>query len=297
MNASFKIILIFQFLSNILWAEKLQKWKEEILDFPTEIINESSGMVFSRNNHNVLYHINDSGDEAQVYITNLKAKFLRKVPVSSNPFIDSEAMHFLKCENGQNCIAIADIGNNIGINSRPHIYIYKEEDIFHKRARLIQSIALKVPQQKDSEAIAFDNNNNLLFLTKVSSTNSKAQKAILYGVKYSNWLNKKELILPEKIQEIDFNQYIHSNDKFAAMVTDMSFHPSKGELLILTYKTALLFHYSEMTQKLTFIENIPIHRQAQMEAISFDLKGDCFYVSSEKRLTKKIKLYKYCRSN
>ena len=92
-------------------------------------LNESSGVAASRRHAGLLWTHNDSGDEAVLYLTNLKGEDLGKLALEGARARDWEDVTLGPCPTGgSDCLYIADTGDNNQEHSRARIYVVREPE-------------------------------------------------------------------------------------------------------------------------------------------------------------------------
>ncbi len=115
-------------------------------------ITESSGIVASRCNENVLWTHNDSGDDAYIFAFDVKGKRLGTWKVSGAKNIDWEDMATRKDKSGACFLYIADFGNNKRTRGEFTIYRVKEPTVSDEN----KSSSKKNPIETEAaEAIKF----------------------------------------------------------------------------------------------------------------------------------------------
>jgi hypothetical protein len=92
-------------------------------------ITESSGIVASRCNENVLWTHNDSGDDAFIYALNKQGEKLGTWKIAGAKNNDWEDIAQFKNEMGECFLYIGDIGNNERLKSEMTIYFVKEPQV------------------------------------------------------------------------------------------------------------------------------------------------------------------------
>jgi hypothetical protein len=192
-------------------------------------IDESSGIVKSRQYKNIYWTHNDSGGKAEIYpiyIQNNKTK-LAPIKISGSQNVDWEDIAVDKNNN----LIISDIGNNFSNREHLSFYILPEPNPFKKN--LTQAVKTYhfqypdyTPQQQtnfNSEAL-FSYNEKVYILTK--HDNDGFTKLYRF-----NELRENELMSPEKIDRFAIN----------GKVTAADMSPDESKLVILTYNGIWLF--------------------------------------------------------
>ena len=116
-------------------------------------VTESSGLVISRCNREVLWTHNDSGDGAFIYAVNVKGEKLGTWKVSGAKNKDWEDLAIFKNEKGECFLYIGDIGNNEKAKSELTVYRVREPKISDAN----KNSSRKNPSETEAaEAIRFD---------------------------------------------------------------------------------------------------------------------------------------------
>ena len=90
-------------------------------------LNESSGVAASRQHPGLLWTHNDSGDDAVLYLTNLKGEDLGRLILEGARARDWEDVTLGPCPtDGSDCLYIADTGDNNHGHSEARIYVVRE---------------------------------------------------------------------------------------------------------------------------------------------------------------------------
>lgn len=125
-------------------------------------INEASGMAASLRDDNLLWIINDSGNDPVLFAVALDGKVRAKFTIADTPNRDWEDLASFSLEQTP-YLLIADIGDNLAGYSRCSLYIVREPDLSGKR--LLQEQPLPVEWRirfswpdgpRDCEAVAVD---------------------------------------------------------------------------------------------------------------------------------------------
>src|SRR5215467_313782 len=96
-------------------AQLCTQWTQAVRAGDLQVqLQEASGMAASRQFPGRLYHINDSGDVGQFYITRMNGSDLRAVRVAGFDPKDTEAMSLGPCpqDTHSSCLYLGDIGDN-----------------------------------------------------------------------------------------------------------------------------------------------------------------------------------------
>ena len=198
--------------------------------FDSRDIDESSGIVMSRQYPGVFWTHNDSGDLSRLFAVRANGQLVARVRVKGAKNIDWEDI----ANDDQGHLFICDIGNNMNRRSELTIYVIDEPNPFTQTsARLIRRVDYRYPDQSrfpDLEKFNFDaeacfwGNGSLYILTKHrSDPHTKLYKLNLFS--------RESLQTPTLIAEYDIG----------GMVTGADLSPDGRRLAVLTYKKIHLF--------------------------------------------------------
>ena len=249
---------------------------EPFATFSDSVINESSGIIKSRNYDTLFWTLNDSGDEARIFpITGkgeaIKPEFIDtfnglQIPDAVN--IDWEDLAV--DENGD--IIIGACGNNFNVRRDLSIYIIKEpHPMAQAQTRVFKKIFFYYPEQDsfpkktdfnyDCEAV-FSAENDIFFLTKHRSN-------------INTYLYKLEDQDPSKYHPLKRIAEIEIN----GMVTAADCSKDGKKLAVLTYYGVFLFERKgEENWFKGKAKWLPI-KAKQCEGICFD--GDDLIITNE----------------
>ncbi|MBL6707968.1 MAG: hypothetical protein ISP99_01440 [Pseudomonadales bacterium] len=257
-------------------------------------LNESSGLAASNIHEDILWSINDSGGDAELFALTVSGEHVGRWPIDLPKPTDWEAMDSFHWR-GKNYLLIADIGDNFAMRDFVSYIILQEPDV----KTLADSAVLQplVSQRfvypggpRDSEAIAVDPmREQILILSKrtkppelyrlplssIESDEEQPQAAPAEQITASYVASLEGFDTPE-LAEVDFYGGIW---EYLGMPTGMSI--ANNRLLVTTLEHAYLFN-------LDALEAPPVRLKlpfaGQREAIAF-AKGrdDLAYVSHERR--------------
>ena len=118
------------FFSTNLWATGLchQRPQQEFVGWIQDsALKETSGLRFSVAHPDLIYHIADSHNKAQVFVSNLKGQIVKAIPLQVT-LKDSEAMTLAPC-GGEVCLVIGDIGDNNLARPSIQLYFFRESHL------------------------------------------------------------------------------------------------------------------------------------------------------------------------
>lgn len=251
------------------------------------ILNENSGMVFSGD---TVIWINDSGNRAEVILTNKKGSLLKRVAIPAN---NRDWECIVQDNLGQ--IYIGDTGNNKSNFTNFNIYM------LDKSFNFIDSISFSYPLSStslsyDCEAMCWHQNSLHLF-TK-DKMNSAHKKACHFAI---------QPMASDSLSQLGCTSRFHP-----FVVTDATIHPDQKSLYILTYRYHKVWQILPDTDSRIYILDIskgmekaftqPIHyftlptffTTRQYESMAFDRDGNLWIAAEKtaflKPILKKVKI-------
>ena len=111
---------------NLAQAQICQEWSESKVlgQIDPSVIDEASGLAVSRKFPDKVYHINDSGDGPNFYVTDMTGMHKQTVSIKSFFPFDAEDLAYGPCTaEGSPCLFVGDIGD-LSLNSK-HLKIRK----------------------------------------------------------------------------------------------------------------------------------------------------------------------------
>jgi hypothetical protein len=129
-----------------------------------ERLSEISGLVASRNQPGILWVHNDSGDEAAVYAIDLQGRTVAEVRLIGIDAVDCEDIALGPGPDGDDCLYLADIGDNAAARETICIYRFPEPQIeIREEGQIVQlSVECDVIEAaypdgpRDAEALLVD---------------------------------------------------------------------------------------------------------------------------------------------
>lgn len=130
-------------------------------------INEASGLVALEDS---LYHINDSGNSAVLFRTDLQGRLKEKIKVKGVKVEDWEDLQLGPC-GSERCFFIGDIGDNKRRRTSISMVALREKDVLAGgKVKPYFQIEMKYPDQPhNSEAFVVDAQGNIFLFTKVKA--------------------------------------------------------------------------------------------------------------------------------
>lgn len=152
-----------------------------VVDVPG--LDEVSGLAVSQQNPGVLWLLEDSGGEAEVYAVDLRGHHLATLRVENSHNQDWEDLALGRC--GQlTCLFIGDIGDNL--NSRKHVTVWMvPEPILQGETALVargEAIQFRYPEgSQDAEALAVQPDGSIIIITKTLSGVARVYSVLQQG--------------------------------------------------------------------------------------------------------------------
>ncbi len=238
--------------------------------FDSRDIDESSGIVMSRQYPGIFWTHNDSGDLPRLFAVRANGQLVAQVRIKGAKNIDWEDI----ANDDQGRLYICDIGNNMNRRRELTIYVIKEPNPFTKTSALVtKQTNYRYPDQQrfpDLEKFNFDaeacfwGSGSLYILTKHRSD----PHTQLYRL---NLFSRESPQTPTLIAEYDIG----------GMVTGADLSPDGRRLAVLTYKKIHLFDKPNDHDNYLAGRHKEINiKFGQAEGICFD--GQTLMITNEK---------------
>ena len=237
-------------------------------DIESRELQESSGLTASIRHEDVLWSMNDSGGEAELFAMSLTGKHLATVSIATEKPIDWESLDAFEYE-GKSYVAIADVGDNFGWRSSVRVLVVPEPELIESGdVDVAWTIEFTYPDgPRDSEAIAVDAAcERILVLSKREYPQKLYEVPLIENDPEPTQAKLLDTLpgLPQPSvadyeEEPDTAQYRH-------MPSGMDYDPKTDQLLLTTYKHAFLYSLRELKKGPTLI---PMPKVGQREAITW----------------------------
>ncbi|WP_215224480.1 hypothetical protein [Echinicola shivajiensis] len=248
------------------------------------LIDEASGLVFSRKYDNVLYTHNDSGGLPVVYQLDSTGNRVREIELNGMENRDWEDIAIGPGkENEKSYIYLGEIGDNKGVYPSIKLLRFEEPQPGDDKVQVAPQVTeLTYPDEpKDAETLMVDPwNGDVYIVSKRDSSN------ILYRLKAEE--TDKDQAELEKVLELPITMSVGG---------DIS--PDGKEIIIKNYW--VIYHW-ERKEGESLVDalsrkpvQLPYSPEPQGEALTFGKDGGSYFTLSEKRFGIKPVLYQYYR--
>lgn len=248
---------------------------------------EASGLVASRTNKGMLWTINDSGNDARLFLIDEKGNTVHYYWIKNAANIDWEDLAIYTDDAGRSKIYIGDIGDNNAIRKNINIIVLDEpvfSDINDTIITDYKNYPLRYPDGvKDSETIVVDPVTSALYIIT-----KREQNVRLYEV-------------PGSLNESDTVDLTYKTSLSFFNVTSCDISSDGQEILLKTYDSIYYWKRLEneslsetMTRDPESVEYSP---EPQGESIAWSINSNGFYTLSEKSWASNQVLYFFEKNN
>ncbi len=235
------------------------------------LLEEMSGLAWSRHWADTLYHITDSGNNPDLLITNARGQLQGKIRFGDRNS-DVEDIASGPCPWSGSCLYIADTGDNLRLRSDHQIHIIEEARLFDGIPRR-QTLHFKYEgnERFDVEALAVHpRSGNIHLFTKQKGKSQVFELRQPFG---------EGALIAQPLGRLPFGK-----------ITGAAHHPSGERLLLINWQGAVELSQSplegfqkEARDWYPYQRFIKLQTLDQQEAITYALDGLSFYYSSEKQ--------------
>lgn len=245
------------------------------------VLEEMSGLAFSKNHPGIFYTHTDSGGEVAVFVLDSLGNEVGKITLEGAENRDWEDIAIGPGPGGKSYVYVAEIGDNLGVHQSVRILRFQEPEKLLKEISLNPEVlTFTYPGgARDAESFFVDPiSTDLYVVSKRDAQNT------VFRLK-SDDFGKKDVVALELIK-LSFT---------SATAADISQDGSR--ILIKSY---FKVYYWERKKGQSIAEalsqtpqELPYVPEPQGEAIGFQSDGKAYYTISEKRFNIKPVLYKY----
>jgi len=258
-------------------------------------IIEASGMAASRLRADVLWLLNDGGNDPYLYAAGRNGSDLGRVRILNAPNVDWEDLATFRFDNSA-YLLIADVGDNKAQRTDYYLYIVREPEIGGHLSDDAAGLDWKwrirfmyADGPRDCEAVAVDPLQKIILLLSKRRVPPVLYELPLQTESSHSLHIARRVTVIENIPQPTADDLIEDPKfgRFRAQPTALDISPDGSLMAVLAYKNAFLYkrsaneHWSAVFQRSPLLITMPQLRQA--EALCFDSQGRSLYVTSEKR--------------
>ena len=250
-------------------------------------VAETSGIVSSRLNKGLIWAINDSGNEAKIYLLNAKGEIINSWLINGSQNTDWEDLTIkTDQQTGRSFLIIGDIGDNMAIRNHINILVIEEPEFTNTLDTAINKFKkYKFKYEdgaRDAETILFDPMTEELFVVSKREDNVR-----VYGT--PKILNETDTMLLDYKCSLPFHN-----------VTSGDISIDGKEILLKNYNA--IFYWQRKTNETIIDAMLKDHEllnytpEPQGESIAWSLDSKGFYTISEKSWAPEQVLYYFERN-
>ena len=225
-------------------------WRDvkEVGAIDPEFVNESSGLVASRQFKDRLYHINDSGDGPYLYVTDAAGTLIQKVQFMDDKPRDIEDITIGEYK-GVPALFLSDMGDNNETRPRISLYIIQELEQWPEKVSLMDLVDLTYPDgSHDAESVAYADGEIFFVTKKVDWEERRAIDAGVYSIQTSVLEKRTPFDLTRiplaKKFSLNLPYLLYNYNLWGRIATGMDVHPDGDSFAILTYGAIVVINHS-----------------------------------------------------
>jgi hypothetical protein len=245
------------------------------------ILEEMSGLAFSKNHPDKFYTHTDSGGEVAVFVLDSLGNEIAKIRLEGVENRDWEDIAVGPGPGGKSYVYVGEIGDNLGVHESVQIFRFPEPEKLTEEINLKPEIlTFTYPDgAMDAESLMVDPiSKDLFIVSKRDAQNT------LFRVKSADF--KKENVVAEQLLKLPFT---------SATAADIS--QDGSQILIKNYFKVYYWKRKGGESVAEALgrspEELPYVPEPQGEAIGFQPDGKAFYTISEKRFNIQPVLYRF----
>jgi hypothetical protein len=161
--------LYLLFVCPMLRGQDCNQWKPAVRVGELQAqLKEASGVAASRTFPGRLYHIDDSGDTGNFYVTGMDGRDTKTIRVAGFDPVDTEAVSLGRCPGGRgSCLYIGDIGDNDAKRKSIEVIVVDEAQNFPQSVKPRARLKMRYPDRPhDAESMAVHPDGTIFILTK-----------------------------------------------------------------------------------------------------------------------------------
>ena len=130
------------------------------------ILQESSGVAWSRSQPGILFSHNDGGHAASIYALDVQGSLLGEIPLTGVRNRDWEDIATGECEAGA-CIYLADVGDNDEVRERLVLYRVTDSGVYDGSPQGAEAFTMVLPDgPRDMESVFVLKGEEVFFVSK-----------------------------------------------------------------------------------------------------------------------------------
>lgn len=273
------------FIVNFAYADLCKEWdsSQNFGNVP-EIADEASGIIYSRQFRDRLYHVND-GKKPLLIVSNIEGTKAKEISIEGVNLQDIEDLAYGRCpDQKDHCIYVGDIGDNDRDRPFIQVIVVREEKEFADSVKPLAVYRMQYPDHPhNAEALAIHPDGALYIATKEKSK----------GEAHPTEIFKNSISKPEKklsfVGEIDVPYLSHNRNADDQVVTGMTISDNGKKFILMSYKRAWEFNL-DLSQPITATKKmrqgvdyqpIQVKQLTQQEAITYLPDQRSFIYSTE----------------
>lgn len=268
------------------FTDKFEKG-QRLSELKTKKLKEVSGIASSVANPGMLWTLNDSGNEGELYLVDKNLNIVYTCRLAGLENRDWEDISVGPGpEAGQSYIYVGDIGDNEAVYPYKYIYRLAEPRIRQGESdtaiAAVDKITFKLPGTiKDTESLMIDHKTKDLYIVS-----KREDPVYVYKLKYPYSTN--DTLTASETISLPY-----------ASIVSADYQPGSGDVIMKNYDHIYYWENSQGEDLITLLKKkpveVPYESEPQGESIAWATDNSGFYTISEVRKKDKSYLYFYKR--
>lgn len=276
-----KNILIFIILSIISYGtySLSQGLAPKLGHLENKDLIELSGLAVSREDNNLLWAINDSGNEPDLFALDASGRDLGKIRIENVENTDWEAIASGPCEFSNSCIFIADIGDNRAKRDELQIHIIVEPKVGVNSVSPSKTLKFRFPNAAhDAESLMVNPKDGTIYLIEKKLFKEKSLKQRIFKLIEDKNLSEGKNAYLVEFAQISAN---FSPNEYIGSITDATFDDNGEYFYFRDYEN--VYKSKQQLQEGKIIDAIKLDnvQLKQGESIAKIPNSESLIVSSE----------------
>ncbi len=257
-------------------------------DIENHRLNEASGLAWSSRKPGVLFAVNDSGNEPEIFAMDEEGRDLGYWRVDVPENTDWEDLSSFRWQ-GEDYLLIADTGDNFLWRPVLYLYVVREPDVTSLAVDEVLPVEWRIAftwpnGYRDCEAVSVDQKSGSVLLLSKRVIPAEVYRVPLRPAK--SVVQAVRMALLHNIPQPDEGDLWESRrfGKFRSRPTALDIHENKA--VVVTYKDAYLFRKPRRGSWIDAFagipERIPLPGVFQQEAGALTPDGKFLYVTTER---------------